>query len=181
MWAVPIALLAGAMVAVPVTAWVLASTGALVDRLSRDEAVELGPILRQAARPSGAILIGILQLLLFSISIAFVAPFLIGLALLARLPAAIPLAVHERLGVRAALRRSWSLARGRGWHTFGVGFVAVATLSFLGLFIGGVVLLATGWPFGVVNVIAFVVGMGAVPWAGTVLALLAMDLVADHD
>ncbi len=79
--------------------------------------------------------------------------------------------------MRRSFGRSWALARGHGWHTFGVGFAAVTAIVLLGPLVATVILVATNWSFSIVNVIVALITMAAVPWAGTVLALLREDLV----
>ena len=128
-------------------------------------------------QPAGGFWAAVVLLLVFGASVVLVVPALAVQLLLTRLPAATPSGVRERLGMRQSFARSWALARGHGWHTFGVGFAAVTSIVLLGPLVATVILVVTSWSFATVNVIVALITMAAVPWAGTVLALLREDLV----
>ncbi|MFF8766219.1 glycerophosphoryl diester phosphodiesterase membrane domain-containing protein [Nocardiopsis dassonvillei] len=98
-----------------------------------------------------------------------------GIALMAwiyiRIYFAMPIVVLERVGVGAALARSWRLTQGRWWRTFGIALLAVILMGF----VSG--LLST--PFGVISAIFILVApgatwaavaSGAVVYVGTVIA-----------
>jgi hypothetical protein len=174
---VPVALLAGALVSLPATAWTLAACAAVVDHLAVGEPVTTRAVLARALRPAGGFWAAVVLLVLLGASAVLVIPVVVGLLLLTRLPASTPSGVRERLGLRGSFARSWALARGHGWHTFGVGFVAVAAIAVIGPLVATVTLVVTSWSFATVNIVMAALTMAAVPWAGTVLALLREDLL----
>lgn len=100
----------------------------------------------------------------------------LALYLTARWAVSFAAATVEGLGVRDALRRSDELTRGRRWR---VGIIA-ATLLVLGLtsgpVVGGLLLLVTGWPTGVVNAIGGVVSAVALMVPAVGMGLLFLDL-----
>jgi hypothetical protein len=161
----------------PVTAWTLAAAAAVVDHLAAGEPVTTRAVLSRAVHPAGGFWAAVVLLVLLGVSVVLVVPVLVGLFLLARLPASTPSGVREQLGMRRSFARSWALARGHGWHTFGIGLTAVAAIALIGPLVATVTLVVTSWSFATVNVVMALITMAAVPWAGTVLALLREDLV----
>jgi hypothetical protein len=175
-YAVPLALLAGALVTVPVVALVLASAAVVVDRLAEGASLRTGDILRQAVRSGGALRASLVQVVLLQAAAVLVLPALAGLFLLPRWAPSTPVAVRDEVGALAAFRRSSALTKGRRWRSFAVGATTIVAMLTLGPLAGTVLLLLTGMPFALVNLVAAVVSMAVVPWAGTALALLREDL-----
>jgi hypothetical protein len=163
----------------------LALTGAavIVDRQAADDGDGAAPsdggrVLRQALHPGGGFRAALVQVVLLASVGVLLAPLVVGLFLLSRWAPSTAVAVRDEVSARAAFRRSSALAKGHRWHVFGVGLTAVALMSTLGPLAGTLLLLVTQMPFAFVNLVAALVSMAVVPWAGTVLALLREDLVA---
>jgi hypothetical protein len=175
-YAMPVALLAGALVTVPVAALVLAAAAVLVDRLAQSAPLGTGAVLRQTVRSGGALRASLVQVLLLQATAVLVLPGLVGLVLLPRWAPSTPVAAREDVGARAAFRRSSALTKGRRGRSFAVGATAIVAMLTLGPLAGTVLLLLTGMPFALVNLVAAGVSMVVVPWAGTALALLREDL-----
>ena len=81
---------------------------------------------------------------------------------------------------RGALRRSGALVRGHWWRTAAVVAVAVAGLL-TGPAVGVLVLLITGAAFNLVNMIAALVYVTALPFAAIALTYLYFDLRVRHE
>lgn len=79
-----------------------------------------------------------------------------------------------------ALRRSGALVRGHWWRTSAAVAVAAAGLL-IGPAVGVVVLLLTGAAFDLVNLIAAMVYVAALPFAAIVLTYLYFDLRVRHE
>lgn len=178
--AVPLAILAGAIVTVPVAAIVRTASVALVHELARHRRPTFRAALHGALKPpSGTYAALLLQLVATIGSVVHLfAP--IALWLVARWAIATPEAVDEHLPVRQALRRSSVLTRHHRWRTLGISGVANVVVTFVGPLIGTVVLLATDAGFGLVNLVSGLIGIVLVPWAGIVIALLREDLLCRH-
>ncbi len=93
---------------------------------------------------------------------------------LARWAVAIPSALHGS----HPLRRSTELTEGMRWRSLGLAGVSVFFSSVLPPTVGIAVLLITDWSFGVVNVVASVVGTLFAPIAGIMQLLQWADLEA---
>ncbi|WP_435111497.1 glycerophosphoryl diester phosphodiesterase membrane domain-containing protein [Nocardiopsis synnemataformans] len=72
---------------------------------------------------------------------------------------AMPIVVLERLGVGAALARSWRLTQGRWWRTFGISLLAFVLMGFVSSLLS--------MPFSIVSVIPTLVAPGET-WAAVV-------------
>ena len=81
---------------------------------------------------------------------------------------------------RGALRRSAALVRGHWWRTAAVGAVAVAGLL-AGPAVGVLVLVLSGATFDLVNLIASLVYVTALPFAAIALTYLYFDLRVRHE
>ena len=79
------------------------------------------------------------------------------------------------------LRRSAALARGHWWRVASVALGVTAVALLLGPAIGVLVLLATGAAFDLVNLIAALVYVTALPFAATASAYLYFDLRVRHE
>jgi hypothetical protein len=79
------------------------------------------------------------------------------------------------------LRRSAVLTRRHWWRTFVVAVGVTGAAVLVGPLIGGVVLIATPASFGVVNLIAALVNVAALPFASVALTYLYFDLLDRAD
>jgi membrane protein implicated in regulation of membrane protease activity len=82
----------------------------------------------------------------------------------------------EDQGVRAGLRRSGELTKGRRVRSMLLGGFLVWLAFSLPSGVGAVVLLLTGWPFWVTNLVSIVVAAVLVPASSIGLTLLYYDL-----
>ena len=173
-WAILLALLAAFALA-PVVSVALAATCRIVEDLARRRRPHAWRAIGLAVRhPSGAIV----QLVLFFVvtllaSSLFALP--IALVLIAFWAVAMPAAVIEDRGVIAAFRRSTALTKGRRWRAV----LLSALLVWIGFSVpgalGGLLLLVTGWPFWVSNVVAIVAGAILLPFSAIGLTLQYYD------
>lgn len=105
----------------PLTAWVLIVAGVL-----------LGLIAVVGGAATALILVGNAVTLALGIVVAILgalALVALGVWLYTKTSLVPCLIVMERLGVRASIRRSWSLTRGYFWRTFGVQFLVAAIVN----------------------------------------------------
>ena len=102
----------------------------------------------------------------------------VALLLLARWAVALPATELEDQGVRSGLRRSAGLTKGHRIRSMLVGGFLVWLAFSLPNGVGAVVLLLTGWPFFVSDLISVVVAALLVPAASIGLTLLYYDLRA---
>jgi len=133
-----------------------------------------GAIALTVRRPSGAFV----QLLLFAaVTLLATSLWLLPLAvlLISLYAVAMPAAVIEDLGVRAAFRRSRMLTRGRRWRALLLSVVLVWIGFSLPGVVGGILLLLTGWPFWVTNVVSILVGAFLLPVSAIGLTLQFYD------
>ena len=103
---------------------------------------------------------------------------LLALLLLARWAVALPATELEDQGVRKGLRRSAELTKGHRIRSMLVGGFLVWLAFSLPNGVGAVVLLLTGWPFFVSDVISVVIAAVLIPAASIGLTLLYYDLRA---
>lgn len=83
----------------------------------------------------------------------------------------------EGFGVRAALRRSSALVRGRWWRVAFLLFAVSGVPVLAGPLVGAALLLGSGAPFGLVNLISSLVYAVAVPFVAIATTYLFFDLV----
>ena len=100
----------------------------------------------------------------------------IALWLLAMWAVALPATELEDQGVRAGLRSSVRLTKGRRIRSMMLGGVLVWLGFSLPQGVGAIVLLLTGWPFWVTNLISVVAAAILVPVTAVGLTLLYYDL-----
>jgi hypothetical protein len=174
----PVAVLAALLVAValaPVVAVAQAATSRVVEGIARDHRISGWSALALAVRrPSGALV----QLLLF-LAVTVLASSLLGLPvalfLIALWAVAMPAAGIEGLRVGPALRRSAGLTKGRRWRAVALSALLVWIGFSLPGALGGILLLVTGWPFWMSNVVAIVTGAALLPFAAIGLTLQFYD------
>jgi hypothetical protein len=100
----------------------------------------------------------------------------LALWLMSRWTVAMPATELEDQGVRAGLRRSGELTKGRRVRSMLLGGFLVWLAFSLPSGVGAVVLLLTGWPFWVTNLVSIVVAAVLVPASSIGLTLLYYDL-----
>ena len=176
-WAVPVALLAGALVTVPVAGFARAAAAAVVNDLAVGRSPSFRGATRGALRPANGTITAIVMQFVAGAASSPTILFPLALWLIARWGIATPEAVAEHLSLRRALARSRDLTKGHRWRTAGVAFLANVVVAVLGPLVGTVLLLATGAGFGLVNLVGALIGMVVIPWAGVVVALLREDLL----
>lgn len=179
-WSVPVALLAGSLVTLPVLAFTRAASTGVVADLAEGRDPSFRSAARWALEPAGGFLTALFMLLLLGAGLAVLLLFPVVVWLLARWAVATPSAVADRTGVRGGLRESSRLTKHHRLRSLAVTAVANIVMNFVGPLVGMLALVATSFGFGVVNLLTAVVNMVLVPWAGTVLGLMREDLLVRH-
>jgi uncharacterized membrane protein len=175
-------LLTASLGVVVVAGWVAASIIGLVHADAEGRSMSAGRALRAGlAERSGMATSVAVSLAAILMTASVVLLPLAGwlLAVFAPAPAA---AVIEDLGVRAALRRSARLTRGRRWRTLLIqSLLMTIGLALAGL-VGTVLLLVTGWPLWVNGLITAVLAAVLLPvaFAGTALQFYDLRRRAEH-
>jgi hypothetical protein len=101
---------------------------------------------------------------------------------LGRTAVAVPACVVEDLDARAAIQRSKHLVGPHFWRVSVLTVSTVGAALLVGPFVGAVVLLETGLPILVANLIGMAVSAAALPVAGIAITLLFLDLRArEHE
>ncbi|MFM2078181.1 MAG: hypothetical protein RJA49_2071 [Actinomycetota bacterium] len=167
-----IALLAGALIAVPVGIFAHAAAVKLAGEI--DAGTDEPGILRRTWRTpvlwtSGAFLLLMVLLLSFPL-IAAVVAVLWCLATSA--------ADHDGTGVRASFRRAVGLGAGQRARLLVMVLTVFTVAFFTGPFVGTMVLLLTDSSFAVVNVVAALFGAVLLPWMAVALRLFHGDRTA---
>ncbi len=164
----------------PVIAVGLAATARVVDDLARGRTPRPWQAIAWCVRhPAGALAQLILLLVVTAMASSLV---LVPLALwlIALFAVAMPAAVIERRRVVDAFRRSMALTRGRRWRAVFLSALLVWIGFSLPSALGGLLLLATGWPFWVTNVAAIVLGAILLPFSAIGLTLQFYDFRQEH-
>jgi hypothetical protein len=99
----------------------------------------------------------------------------VALLLISFWAVAMPAAVIEDLGFVAAFRRSVLLTRGRRWRAVFLSALLVWIGFSLPGLIGGLLLLVTGWPFWLTNIVSIVVSAVLLPLSAIGLTLQFYD------
>ena len=196
-WVTPVALVAGAVITLPVAAVARVAACVLVEARSLEaqtleaptleaqtlEARRLGELpterlsvlLGSSLRRPAAILNALLLPVMLAVGSAILVTLPVMLWLLSRWALATPLAVMNRTSFRAALRASTSLTRGTRGRTLALVLPTLVAAHLLGPLVGAIVLLATDLDFIAVELVSAVIGAVLVPWSGVVLAYLHSD------
>ncbi len=169
-----IALVAGALVTIPVAVVAVAASTMLVSD---------GPAAPQPWRSLAARVLHSRALLstLVVTAVVVLAPLLLPVAifLLARWCVAPCVALHDDGGTRHALRGAAALTKGRRWPIAALTVTTVVIAGLTGPLVGTLILLVSGVSFVFVNVVASIFGAVLLPWAAVVLALLHGSLTAE--
>lgn len=159
----------------PVIAVLLAATSRVVENLARGDAARpWEAIAASVRRPSAAIV----QLLVYAVATVLASSLLllpVALWLISLWAVAMPAAAIEGLGVRAALRRSRCLTNGRRWRAVLLSALLVWIGFSLPGAIGGILLLMTGWPFWVTNLVSIAATSVLLPFSAIGLTLQFYD------
>ena len=174
-----IAILAGFILA-PIISVGLAATSRIVERISRNEPARpwhaLADSIRHPAAAAAQLLVYVIVTLLAS------SLYLLPLALLliSFWAVSMPAAAIEGLGIRGALRRSRMLTKGRRWRAI----VLSALLVWIGFsvpgLVGGVVLLMTGLPFWLTNLVSVAASALLLPFSAIGLTLQFYDFRSEE-
>jgi hypothetical protein len=160
----------------PVVAFGMAVAVEIVDSLARHEEIGARTAFRRVLVHPGGWVVAISVYILVTVLAATWWLLPVALYLLARWAVALPATELEDQGVRAGLRRSSTLTRGNRIRSALIGGVLVWMAFSLPSGIGAVVLLATGWPFWVTNLLSILAAAVLVPAASIGLTLLYYDL-----
>lgn len=167
-----VALLAGALVSIPVGLYAHAATMRLTTDL--DEGSTEGRVLRRT-RGDRAFRVGAAFFLLCSV--LMLAPLFAAIA--AVLWCVSSSAAHvDQTGVVASFRRARQLGKGNRWRTLALVLAVFGITAFTGPFVGTLVLILTNSSFGVVNLIAALFFAVLLPWMAVCLRLLHGELTA---
>jgi hypothetical protein len=159
----------------PVVAVAQAATSRVVEGVAREHYVSGWAALAWAVRRPAAALV---QLALFVAVTALASSLLllpVALVAIAFFAVAMPAAMIEDRGFVDALRRSVTLTKGRRWRAVFLSAVLVWIGFSLPGIIGGILLLLTGWPFWVSNVVSIAAGAILLPFAAIGLTLQFYD------
>ena len=168
--------LVASFVLLPVIAMAMATTVEIVGAMASGSEIDARTAFRRVlVHPGGwVVAISVYILVTLLASTWWLLP--VALWLLSRWTVALPATELEDEGVRAGLRRSGELTRGRRIRSMLLGGFLVWLAFSLPSRIGAIVLLLTGWPFWVTNLISIVVAAVLVPAASIGLTLLYFDL-----
>ena len=160
----------------PVVAMAMATTVEIVDAMARDYEIDsITAFRRVLVHPGGwGVAIGVYIVVTLLATTWWLLP--VALFVLARWAVALPATELEDQGVRRGLRRSAQLTKGHRIRAMLVGGFLVWLAFSLPDGVGAVVLLLTGWPFFVTDVISVVVAAFLIPASSIGLTLLYYDL-----
>ena len=164
----------------PVVAVGLAATARVVEEVATNRPAEPWRALTWCVRnPSGALAqLGLFLVVTLLATSLVLAP--IALWLIAVFAVAMPAAVIERRRLVGAFARSRELTKGRRWRAVFLSALLIWIGFSLPSAIGGVLLLATGWPFWVTNVVAIALGAVLLPFSAIGLTLQYYDFRREH-
>jgi hypothetical protein len=174
----PLTLLAALLVSLalaPLVAIAQAATSRVIDGIAHDHRISgWAAIALAVRRPAGAVAQFVL-LLVVTILASSLLGLPVALLLIAFWAVAMPAAAIEGLGVVAAFRRSARLTKGRRWRAVFLSALLVWIGFSLPGALGGILLLITGWPFWMSNVVAIVAGSVLLPFSAIGLTLQYSD------
>jgi hypothetical protein len=174
----PLALLLVIIISIalaPVIAVLLTATSRVIENIARGRRPEPWQAMALAVRrPTGALV----QLSLYIVVTAFASSLYllpVALVLISFFAVSMPAAVVEEIGFIAAFKRSAKLTNGRHWRAIFLSALLVWIGFSLPGAIGGIVLLVTGWPFWVTNVVVIVLSAILLPFSAIGLTLQFYD------
>ena len=174
----PLALLAALLVSfalAPLVAIAQAATSRVVDGIAHDHRISgWAAIALAVRRPSGAV-VQLVLLMVVTILASSLLGLPVALLLIAFWAVAMPAAVIEGLGIVPAYRRSAQLTKGRRLRAVFLSALLVWIGFSLPGALGGILLLLTGWPFWMSNVVAILAGSVLLPFSAIGLTLQYYD------
>jgi len=177
-WLGPVLAIVVSVVLLPVVAFAMATTVEIVDALARGEEISGPEAFRRVLVHPGGWGVAVIAYLVVSALAATWWLLPVALFLLAIWAVALPATELEDEGVRRGLGRSRLLTKGRRLRSALLGAFLVWIAFSLPASLGAIVLLVTGWPFWVTNLVAMLVAGVLVPVAAIGLTLLYYDLRA---
>jgi hypothetical protein len=168
--------LAVSFLMLPVVAFGMAVAVEIVDSLAHHERITSGTAFRRVLVHPGGWVVAISVYIVVTLLAATWWLLPVALYLMARWAVGLPATELEDRGVRAGLKRSSELTRGHRLRSALIGGFLVWMAFSLPSGIGAVVLLATGWPFWVTNLLSILAAAVLVPAASIGLTLLYYDL-----
>ena len=159
----------------PVVSVFLAATSRIVENLARERSADpWQSIALSVRRPAGALVQLTLYLVVTALaSSLFLLP--IALVLISFFAVSMPAAVVEDLGFVGAFRRSTQLTRGKHWRAIFLSALLIWIGFSLPGAVGGLVLLVTGWPFWVTNLLVILLSAILLPLSAIGLTLQFYD------
>ena len=160
----------------PVVAMAMATTVEIVDAMARHSEIDARTAFRRVlVHPGGwVVAISVYIVVTLLASTWWLLP--VALWLMSRWTVAMPATELDDAGVRAGLRSSGRLTKGRRIRSMLLGGFLVWLAFSLPSGVGAIVLLVTGWPFWVTNLVSIVVAAVLVPASSIGLTLLYYDL-----
>jgi hypothetical protein len=170
-----LALLAAFLV-LPVIAFAMAVTVEVTDALAQGRPIDSRTAFRRVLVHPGGWVAALLTYVVVTLLAATWLLLPVALWLLSRWAIALPTTELEDDGVRRGLRRSAELTRGHRWRSALLGAFLVWLAFSLPAGVGAIVLLVTGWPFWVADLVSILVAAVAIPAMSVALTLLYYDL-----
>ena len=165
----------------PFVAVALAATTRVIEGTAREHYVSGWAALAWAVRrPSAAIV----QLILFAVVTVMASSVIllpVALLVIALFAVAMPAAMIEDRGIVDAFRRSARLTKGRRWRAVFLSAVLVWIGFSLPNALGGILLLLTGWPFWVSNIVSIIAAAILLPFSAIGLTLQFYDFRREAD
>ncbi len=164
----------------PVIAVLLTATCRVIENIARDRAAAPWQAMALAVRKPTAALV---QLSLYIVVTAFASSLYllpVALLLISFFAVSMPAAVVEELGFVAAFKRSARLTNGRHWRAIFLSALLIWIGFSLPGAVGGVMLLLTGWPFWITNVVVIVLSAILLPFSAIGLTLQFYDFRQEH-
>jgi hypothetical protein len=166
-----LAALVAAVITVVITSALQAAITRAAAQTTVGDAVDVGESYRFGFKRFGAVFL--LSLLVgLVVAVGFILLIIPGIIFLTLLAVAVPALVIERLGVTAAMSRSWNLAKGNFWHVLGTIIIAAIIAGVVSGILGAIGGSSwfLGWIFGSIG--AIITG----PFTALVSVLLYLDL-----
>jgi len=156
----------------------MAVTVESVDALAHGRPIDAPTAFRRVLVHPGGWLAALLAYILVTVLAATWLLLPVALWLLSRWAVALPATELEDEGIRRGLRRSSALTRGHRWRSALLGAFLVWLAFSLPSGVGAIVLLVTGWPFWLSDLVSLAVAAVAIPATAVALTLLYYDLRA---
>jgi hypothetical protein len=160
----------------PVVAMAMATTVEIVDAMARHSEIDARTAFRRVLVHPGGWVVAMSVYIVVTLLATTWWLLPVALWLLSRWTVAMPATELEDKGVRAGLRSSGVLTKGSRIRSMLLGGFLVWLAFSLPSGVGAIVLLLTGWPFWVTNLVSIVVAAVLVPAASIGLTLLYYDL-----